>query len=110
MNLGEGIWELGLTNDLIFCLDSLQETNIMITSKQDMWIIRFEHDNGSFQSNQRVLYEFNLRSLSFDHKSNISIVINKYLWFLATSNLVDIVYFSKSQNWGITNHANISSK
>ena len=28
----------------------------------------------------------------------------------ATSNLVDIVYFSKSQNRGITNHANISSK
>ena len=27
-----------------------------------------------------------------------------------TSNLVDMVYFSKSQTQGITNHANISSK
>ena len=72
MNLGEGIWELGLTNDLIFCINSLQETNIMITSKQDMWIIRFEHDNGSFQSNQRVLYEFNLRSLPFDQVQDVT--------------------------------------
>ena len=72
MNLGEGIWELGLTNDLIFCINSLQETNIMITSKQDMWIIRFEHDNGSFQSNQSVLYEFNLRSLPFDQVQDVT--------------------------------------
>ena len=27
-----------------------------------------------------------------------------------TSNLVDVVYFSKSQTQGITNHANISGK
>ena len=26
-----------------------------------------------------------------------------------TSSLVDIVYFSNSQTWGIANHANISS-
>ena len=72
MNLREGIWELGLTNDSIFCIDSLWETNIMITSKQGMWIIRFEHDNGSFQSNQSVLYEFNLRSLPFDQVQDVT--------------------------------------
>ena len=72
MNLREGIWELGLTNDSIFCIDSLWETNIMITSKQGMWIIRFEHDNGSFQSNQSVLYEFNLRSLPFNQVQDVT--------------------------------------
>ena len=66
MNLGEGIWVLSLTNDSIFCTDSLEETNVMITCKQGMWIIRFDHDDGSFQSNQSVLYDFNLRSLPFD--------------------------------------------
>ena len=63
MNLGKGIWELSLTNDSIFCADSFCETNIMITVKQGMWIIRFKHDNRSFQSNQSLFYEFNLRSL-----------------------------------------------
>ena len=72
MNLGEGIWVLSLTNDSIFCTDSLQETNIMITSKQGMWIIRFDHDNGSFQSNQSVLYDFNLRSLPFDQVQDVT--------------------------------------
>ena len=33
----------------------------IIIAKQGMWIIRFEHDNGSFQSNQSLFYEFNLR-------------------------------------------------
>ena len=72
MNLGEGIWVLSLTNDSIFCTDSLQETNIMITSKQGMWIIRFDHDDGSFQSNQSVLYDFNLRSLPFDQVQDVT--------------------------------------
>ena len=31
-------------------VDSPQETIIMILVKQGMWIIRFEHDKGSFQS------------------------------------------------------------
>ena len=72
MNLREGIWELGLTNDSIFCIDSLWETNIMITSKQGMWIIRFDHDDGSFQSNQSVLYDFKLRSLPFDQVQDVT--------------------------------------
>ena len=72
MNLGEGIWVLSLTNDSIFCTDSLQETNIMITSKQGMWIIRFDHDDGSFQSDQSVLYDFNLRSLPFDQVQDVT--------------------------------------
>ena len=69
----------------------------MIIVKQYMWIIRFEHDNKSFQSNQSLLYELNLRSLPLNQvldvtkveiphtktfnyqESNTSIVINKYL-------------------------------
>ena len=31
-----------------------------------MWIIRFEHNKGSFQSKQSLLYELNLRSLPLD--------------------------------------------
>ena len=69
----------------------------MIIVKQDMWIIRFEHDNKSFQSNQSLLYELNLRSLPLNQvpdvtkveiphtktfnyqESNTLIMINKYL-------------------------------
>ena len=62
-----------------------------------MWIIRFEHNKGSFQSKQSLLYELNLRSLPLDqaqdatkveihhtktfnyHESCMPIVINRYL-------------------------------
>ena len=44
----------------------------MIIVKQGMWIIRFEHDNGSFQSNQSLLYEFNLRSLPLDQVQDVT--------------------------------------
>ena len=38
----------------------------MIIVRQGMWIIQFEHDNESFQSNQSLLYEFNLKGLPLD--------------------------------------------
>ena len=38
----------------------------MIRVKQGMWIIKLEHDKESFQSEQSLLYELNLRSLPFD--------------------------------------------
>ena len=54
-----------------------------------MWIIRFQHDNESFQSNQRLHCELKLKSLPLNQAqdvtniefstSNASIVINKYL-------------------------------
>ena len=44
----------------------------MIIVKQDMWIIRFEHDNKSFQSNQSLLYELNLRSLPCDQLQDVT--------------------------------------
>ena len=53
---------------------------LMIIVKQGMWIIRFEHDNGSFQSNQSLLYEFNLRSLPLNQVqdvANIEFLTNK---------------------------------
>ena len=72
MNLGKGIWELSLTNDSIFCTDSFWETNIMITIKQGMWIIRFKHDLRSFQSNQMLFYDLNLRSLPLDQVPDLT--------------------------------------
>ena len=44
----------------------------MIIVKQGVWIIRFEYDNGSFQSNQSLLYEFNLSSLLLDRVLDIT--------------------------------------
>ena len=38
----------------------------MILAKQGILIIRFEHNKGSFQSKQSLLYELNLRSLPLD--------------------------------------------
>ena len=38
----------------------------MIIVRQGMWIIQFEHDNESFQRNQSLLYEFNLKGLPLD--------------------------------------------
>ena len=52
----------------------------MIIVKQGMWIIRFEHDNRSFQSNQSLLYEINLRSLPLNQVqdvANIEFLTNK---------------------------------
>ena len=52
----------------------------MIIVKQGMWIIIFEHNNGSFQSNQSFLYEFNLRILPLDQvhdATNIKILTYK---------------------------------
>ena len=37
-----------------------------------MWVIRFEHDNRSFQSEQNLLYELNLRSLPLDKVQDIT--------------------------------------
>ena len=37
-----------------------------------MWIIRFEHDKGSFQSEQSLLYELNLRSLPLDQAQDVT--------------------------------------
>ena len=44
----------------------------MILVKQDMWIIRFEHEKGFFRSGQGRLYELNLTSLSLDQAQNVS--------------------------------------
>ena len=38
----------------------------MILVKQDMWIIRFEHNKGFFQRDQSLFYELNLRSPPLD--------------------------------------------
>ena len=38
----------------------------MILAKQGIWIIRFDHNKESFQRDQNLLYELNLRSLPFD--------------------------------------------
>ena len=35
-------------------------------------MIRFEHDNGSFQSNQSLLYEFNLKSVFLDQVQDVT--------------------------------------
>ena len=53
-------------------VDSPQETFIMILVKHDMWIIRFKHDKGSFQSEQSLLYESNLRSLPLDQAQDVT--------------------------------------
>ena len=37
-----------------------------------MWIIRFEHDKGAFQSEQSLLYELNLRSLPLDQAQDVT--------------------------------------
>ena len=71
MNL-ERAWELCLTNDSILCTDSLREIIIMIIVKQGMWIIRFEHDKESFQSNQNLLYESILRSFPLDQAQDVT--------------------------------------
>ena len=57
---------LNLAKDSEFCADSLQETISMILVKQDMWIIRLDHNKGFFQRYQSLLYELNLRSLPLD--------------------------------------------
>ena len=44
----------------------------MIIVKQGMWIIRFEHDTGSFQRNQSLLYELNWRHLPLDQTQDVT--------------------------------------
>ena len=44
----------------------------MILIKQGMWIIRFEHDKGSFQIYQNLLYELNLRSFPLDQAQDVT--------------------------------------
>ena len=50
--------------------DSPLETIIMILVKQEMWIIRFEYDKGSFQRYKSLLYELNLKNLHFDQSQD----------------------------------------
>ena len=58
----------------MFCINSLRETNIMIIVKQYIWIIRFEHDNKSFQINEGLLYALNLRSLPLDQVQDVNTI------------------------------------
>ena len=55
----------------------------MIIVKQGLWMIRFEHDNGSFQRNQNLLFELNLRSLPLDQvldETMVEILIYKDIY------------------------------
>ena len=44
----------------------------MIIVKQYIWIIRFKHDNKSFQINEGLLYALNLRSLPLDQVQDVN--------------------------------------
>ena len=44
----------------------------MIIVKQGMWIIGFEHDTKSFQRNQSMRYELNLRSFLLDQAQDVT--------------------------------------
>ena len=68
MNLGKYI-RLILAKYSNFALT--YETIIMIIAKQGMRIIIFKHDKRSFQRNQNLLCELNLRSSPLDQSQSV---------------------------------------